>query len=78
MGIVVSIVLGTNALNTLYRQLAIQFPATSDPGDVVVRVRGGDRGRDRRHRSALFAGARNGLMRAARSAASSRGPSSAR
>ena len=64
VGIVVSIVLGTNALNTLYRQLAIQFPATSDPGDVSFAY-GAAIGAAIVGIGGLLCGARDGLMRAA-------------
>ena len=63
MGIVVTIVFGTNVLNTIYVQIAEQFPATSDPGDISFAYRGGDRGGDLRHRSVSSFGARDGLMR---------------
>ncbi len=38
IGLVVSIVFGTNVLNTLYRQIASQFATTADPGDVSFAV----------------------------------------
>jgi hypothetical protein len=35
IGLLAAIVFGTNVLNTIYRQIAIQFPAASDPGDIT-------------------------------------------
>ena len=38
VGLIVSIVFGTNILNTAYRQLAIQFPPQADPGDIAFGI----------------------------------------
>jgi hypothetical protein len=34
LGVVVSVVFGTNVLNTIYRQVAAQFATPADPGDI--------------------------------------------
>ncbi len=36
VGLIVSIVFGTNILNTAYRQLATAFPPQADPGDIAL------------------------------------------
>ena len=36
VGLVVSIVFGTNILNTAYRQIATAFPPQADPGDIAL------------------------------------------